>query len=400
MGMVALLLLLAAYPRESEAGFFPVTFGYAEASADLRNDLRTLSLDSLLLIPRLSLLGEGYRMRAVFQASPLVADSVFRVRHASVGLRWPGSPWIGAMGAYGADAPFLFSLERPWLEWDNRGRDSLTAVTLEGGGILGFSAFYSQYRSGMTDSLTWIGVRSPWLGFGQFWWDGFRRHHPLPDGLPEATMNTFTGFLLFPAFSPWFSVSQESGVRRMDAEIRGLGPKLNGPFSLMTVPWAHVSSEDSTMVGIKALFTGIGTAQSGFLRIGIPVESRGSPEVAARYTMRSVAGIHWETGVSWSRNGGWSSGSRSVYRGVPGGFGMTLDTYADSVRIGALAMYTPLPGVAAEAALSGAFFSEVLDPEGSLRVSAFRGPVEAGITLFWREGVTGLSLGMKGWMAP
>jgi hypothetical protein len=388
--MVALLLALVlpasgqGFGLRAGAGFH----GYA--GADLSSGgLKTLGVDSLFLFPSISVQDDGYHMKAVMRADPLTTESGFRVVHGSAGLRLPGSPWIGARAAYGPDSPFIFGLDRPWREWDNSGRDSLVSATLEGGGVLGFSGFYTTMCSGRADTLVWAGIRSPWLGFAQFWWDGMRG--------PEER-NIFTGFMSFPGFSPWVSVGDSSGFYRADGELRGLYPLSNSEMSLMAVPFLHYSEDDRTSAGAKLLFAGRNTAQAGALIFRIPVQSRGPAGAELHYSMRSIAGIQWDTGLEWSEDDGFGSRVQGEYRSVPSGFGLGFVTLGDSIRVVGKAFYSPVPTVAAEAVLSTALFSDDLKPAGSIIVSAFRGPLSGLIGYTWEDGASKLKLELGGWM--
>ncbi len=387
--MCTLLFLLILQPMSGEGGFRAGAGFHSYGGADLDSGLNTLGVDSLFLLPSVSVFGEGYRMNAVAQASPIHVhdESGFRVLHAFGGLRLPGSPWIGAQAAYGADSPFLFSLDRPWRERDNSSRDSLLFAAVEGGGILGFDGFYRAYREGSADTLVWTGIRSPWLGFAQVWWDGFRG---------PVEMNTLCGVVRLADFVPWFSYSDSSGVVRADAELRGKWARL--PASLSLVPWVHYSDADSTQAGLKVHLSGSPMAHSGVLKLGFPVQGEGSFSAMLRYSMQSVAGIHWSTGADASGDGDWAGFVFGEFRAAPAGFGMGVSASQDSVRLAGRATYSPVPSVSASLELSSDVFSESADPSGTIRISAFRGPVRALLGYFWSEGTSLFTVELGGWL--
>lgn len=385
MGCLLLMLVLQPLAEQGHLTAGSGFFGFA--GADLGSGLNTLSVDSLFLLPSVSVSGDGYRMSAVAQASPINEEKGFTVLHALGGLRLPGSPWIGAEAAVGADSPFLFSLDRPWRERDNTLRDSLSSAAVEGGGVLGFNGFYRVYRGGSADTLVWTGIRSPWLGFAQVWWDGFRG---------PIEMNALSGMVRLADFVPWFSYSDSSGVVRGDAELRGKWARL--PASLSLVPWVHYSNADSTQAGLKLLLTGAPVAHSGLLRLGFPVQGEGSFSAMLRYSMQSVAGIHWSTGADASGEGDWSSFILGEYRASPAGFGMGVSASQDSVRVSGRSTYSPVPSVSASLELSSDVFSESADPSGTVRVSAFRGPVAAMLGYHWSEGTSIFTVELGGWL--
>lgn len=385
---MGLLLFLLVLQPLSEHGHFRAGAGfYGFGGADLDSGLNTLGVDSLLLLPSVSVFGDGYRMTAVAQASPINEGSGFTVLHASGWLRLPGSPWIGTEAAYGADSPFLFSLDRPWRERDNTLRDSLLFAAVEGGGVLGFDGFYRVYREGSADTLVWTGIRSPWLGFAQVWWDGFRG---------PVEMNALSGMIRLGDIVPWFSYSDSSGVVRGDAELRGKWARL--PASLSLVPWVHYSDEDSTQAGLKVHLSGSPVAHSGLLRLGFPVQGEGSFTAMLRYSMRSVAGIHWSSGADASGEGDWSGFIFGEYRATPAGLGMGVSASQDSVRLAGRSTYSPVPSVSASLELSSDVFSESADPAGTIRVSAFRGPLTALLGYHWSEGTSLFTVELGGWL--
>ncbi|MFO7627307.1 MAG: hypothetical protein R6V62_08625 [Candidatus Fermentibacteraceae bacterium] len=381
------LFLLVLQPLSEQGGFSAGAGFFGYGGADLDSGLNTLGVDSLLLLPSVSVFGDGYRMNAVAQASPVNDGSAFTVLHASGGLRLPGSPWIGAEAAYGADSPFLFSLDRPWREWDNSSRDSLLCAAVEGGGVLGFDGFYRVYREGSADTLVWTGIRSPWLGFAQVWWDGFRG---------PVEMNALSGMVRLGNFVPWFSYCDSSGVVRGDAELRGKWARL--PASLSLVPWVHYSNDDSTQAGLKVHLSGSPAAHSGLLRLGFPLQGEGSFSGMLRYYMQSAAGIHWSTGADASGEGNWDCFVFGEYRASPAGFGMGVSASQDSVRVTGRSTYSPVPSVSASLELSSDVFSESADPSGKIRVSAFRGPVTALLGYSWSEGTSLFSIELGGWL--
>lgn len=387
--MVALILSMILqsvggdYGLRAGAGFY----GYSRGDTD--EGLKTLSPDSLLIFPLISVTGEGFGIRGVARTAPIHGEEGFQLIHGSAGIRLPGSPWIGAGAAYGADPPFLFGLARPWREWDNSRRDSLVSVSLQGGGVLGFSGSYTVFHSGGADTLTWTRIRSPWLGFAQFWWDGFRG---------EEERDLFTGFLAFPGFSPWFSFGDSAGVVTGDGEVRGINPLVIPGLSLMAVPRVHYSNQDSTMAGVNLLLSGTNTAQAGMLALEVPVQGRGSPGAGLRYSMQSEAGIHWDARIDWGRDRDFQSGISGLYSMTPAGFGMGLESVGDSLRASGRALYSPVAGVSAETVLSLAVFRTPADPRGSVKVSATRGPLWGMMGYDWKNGVSTVSIELRGWM--
>lgn len=387
--MVALLLLLLVQQTPEEQGFQAGVGFFGHGGADLSHGLQTLGVDSLLLFPRVSVTGTGYSMKAVMRAAPLPSEEKPGLIHASGALRLPGSPWIGARAEYGACRPFLFGLERPWLSREGFPGDSIVCAALDGGGVLGFNGSYGVYRHGAGDTLVWAGVRSPWMGFGQVWWDGFSG---------SMRMNTVTGFLQLSSLSPWFSISDSSGTLRGDGEVRGLS--LPGYPQVSGIPWVHYTDADSSQAGLKLQFTGRSTAHSGSIRLGMPLQSRGSFTARLRYGMRSVAGIHWDAGADAGPGGDWSAALSGEYRSTPAGFGLGAVANSDSVRVTGRASYSPVPSVSAQAALSADIFSGSADPSGTVRVAGSNGPVAALIGYSWSRGHSMLSIEIGGWLGP
>lgn len=385
--MVALMLFLLLQSAAEDHGLQAGAGFFSHGHADLAQGLQTLGVDSILLFPRVSVAGSGYSLSTVMRASPIPAKDRLDLIHASGALRLPGSPWIGVRAAYGADSPFLFGLDRPWLSRSGFSRDSLVCGALEGGGVLGFSGTYRVYRQGVGDTLVWAGIRSPWMGFAQVWWDGFSG---------SLRMNTVTGFLQFSGFSPWFSISDSSGTLRGDGEIRDL--QITGSSPLSGIPWVHYSGADSSQAGLKLLFRGRGTAQAGMIRLGAPLQSKGSFSLQLRYRMRSVAGIHWDAGADLGDGGDWSTSLFGDYRSSPAGFGLGAVANGDSVRVTGRASYSPVPSVSAEAALSADIFSNSADPSGTVKVFGFRGPVVAMLGYSWQRGSSLLSIEIGGWL--
>lgn len=385
--MVALLAMLLLQPAPREVSFRAGVGFFGYAGADLETGPGTLGVDSVALFPSLSLKGEGYSLVSVFRTAPTDSLDRFRVLQAGGLVRLPGSPWVGAGAFHGADAPFVFGLDRPWLERDDGSRDSLVWCGFEAGGILGFTGFYGVFRPGTGDSLVWTGVRSPWLGFAQFWWDGFR-------GSEE--MNTLSGMVHLGAVTPWFSVCDSSGLRRADAEVRGYSP-VQG---LSTVPWVHYSGADSTAAGVKLLFSGEGTAQAGFLNLGHPLQERGSFAGTLGYFMRSMAGMHWNAGAGVSGEEFWSVTLRGDYPSVPGSFGAGVTVNQDSTRACCSAGYAPVPGVSAGLCLEADLFSDSPDPSGTVTLSGARGWITLLAGYTWSRDESSLNLEIGGWLGP
>jgi hypothetical protein len=385
--MVALLAMLLLQPGPGDSRFSAGVGFFGYAGADLETGAGTLGVDSIALFPSLSLKGDGYTLVSVFRTAPMDSLDRFKVVQAGGRVRLPGSPWIGAGAFHGADAPFVFGLEGPWLERDGGSRDSLVWCGLEAGGVLGFTGFYGVFRPGTGDSLVWAGVRSPWLGFAQLWWDGLR-------GSEE--MNTLSGMVHLGVVTPWFSVCDSSGLRRADAEVRGYSP-VRG---LSTVPWVHYSGADSTTAGVKLLFSGSGTAQSGFLSVGHPVQERGSFAGALGYFMRSRAGIHWNAGAEYSGSENWSVSLRGGYPSVPGSFGAGVAVTRDSTRAGCSAGYAPVPGVSARLEMEADIFTDTPDPSGTVTLSGTRGWVTLLAGYTWSRDESTLSLELGGWLGP
>ncbi len=385
--MVALLAMLMLQPGPGEGPFRAGAGFFGYAGADLEAGPETLRADSVFLFPSLSLTGEGYSLVSIFRAAPMDSVNRLGVRHAGGRVRLPGSPWIGAGAFYGADAPFVPGLDGPWLERDDGSRDSLVWCGLEAGGVLGFSGFYGVFRPGAGDSLILTGVRSPWLGFAQLWWDGLRG---------AKDMNVLSGMVDLGTLTPWFSLCDSSGLVRGDAEVRGLSP-LPG---LSAVPWVHYSGADSTAAGMKILFSGERTAQSGFLRVGVPVQEKGAFNGALGYFMKSRAGIHWNAGAGFSGGDEWSVSLRGDYPSVPGSFGAGVTVSRDSTRVACSAGYSPVPGVSARLELEADVFDDSPDPSGTVALSGTRGPLYLLARYAWSrdESIVGLELG--GWLGP
>ena len=171
-----LLALVAFFPRGAQVegwtfDFHPLLYGAAEAKW---NDGSPVMNDwEFDFSTRLSARSDIFDVSAT---GAFRRDSVSHatLRRASAGARWPGSPWIGTGIGLSDIQPFESGLARPVVEWGFMDIDSILSLSVEAGGVLGFSGDISLLgEEGSGDTLVVTGIDAPWLGFGTASWTGY-----------------------------------------------------------------------------------------------------------------------------------------------------------------------------------------------------------------------------------
>lgn len=385
--MLAVLFLQIGGPPPEEN---PSAFGIlirATAVADLRAGLSTLEADSLTAFPSASYRDRMFNLEAT-AAVEHDADSgeaAFRPVSAGAFVRWPGSPWLSAGVFRGLRDPFVFGLSDPLYEWKSAGVSELDGVSAEAGGVLGFDGWWNQYG----DTLSWYGVKSPWLGFGQVSWESMETD--------TSTVGMIRGFAGLKVVQPWFNFVKEDDSWSGEGEIRGWKPIRTPRMSLEIVP-AACWCTDSTVVGLSGYLRGRTMSFSGFLSVMANPDEPGEATLKAGYDMLSQAGVQWSLEASLEEMEDFSGSVSGICRAAPAGCGGSVCFEDDSLAVTAIALYSPVPGVSSVLSVSSDLSTGSPDPRGSLGVFAAGSAGTAGFTLHWEEGSTVLGLGVSAWI--
>ncbi|MCD4707460.1 MAG: hypothetical protein K8S62_06955 [Candidatus Sabulitectum sp.] len=385
---ITLALLGQTNPGETgEGGLNMGLLFHTTASADLKVGLETLSADTLTVFPR-GYYNEDWVRLSASAALSYCADSTFsNIEPVSAGafFRWPGSPWVGTGVSTGLVDPFLAGFDVPVREWQSYDVVDSTAVTIEAGGLLGFRGFWNQFG----DSLSWYGVKSPWLGFGTVGWNGIR------ENLSE--LETVSGFLDLRKVKPWFLFVKENSQWTYLAEIRGWQPLRNHDASIEIAPRIYFE-EDSNTVGLTAYLHGKTRAISGSLQAVTDVADATRTFLSAGLDIYSEAGIAWSVSAGLDHLEDFHSTVSGFYRMSPAGCGGALDLFDDSLRFTATALYSPVPGVSAEVSVMSNLDNDSPKPGCLLRVFGARDDFTGAITVEWGEGSTTLGMEVSAWI--
>ncbi len=132
----------------------------------------------------------------------------------------------------------------------------------------------------------WTGVRSPWLGFAQFWWDGFRGSEEM-NTLSEWSIRAVT-----PCSAYAFLRSQgRRGGPGLFSRPRALHRSV-GALLRCGQHRCGVNSSFPERGRPRGIFNSAILFGEGFLRRTLG------------YFMRSMAGIHWNAGRGIGENSG------------------------------------------------------------------------------------------------
>lgn len=387
--MTALFLALALL-SQTDAREDGLNFGllfHTTASADLKAGLKTLTSDTLTVFPA-GFFSSDWVSLSAETALKYSNDSTFSdLEPVSAGafFRWPGSPWIGTGVSLGLVEPFLAGFDVPVREWRSYDVMDSTVVTVEAGGILGFDAFWNQFG----DSLSWYGIKSPWLGFGTVTWNGIQEN--------SLKLETVSGFLDLRKVKPWFLFVRENSKWTYLTEIRGWQPVNNRDLSIEIVPLVYFE-EDSNTVGVTSYLHGKGMAVSGSLSALIDIDNPGEPFLSSGLDVLSEAGITWALKVDLDRLKDFHGVISGFYRMSPAGCGGNLEVFDDSLRATATALYSPVSGVATELSVMSDLKSDSPEPGCLFRVFGARDDFTAAVTVEWGEGSTTLGLEVSAWI--
>ena len=386
MLILALIFQTGGQPAEENTAHFGVLLR-AVASADLRQGLSTLGTDTLTAFPKASYEDHMFSLQAsaAVAHAPDSQDVTFRPVSAGAFCRWPGSPWVSAGVFRGLRDPFIFGLSSPLSEWNAAGMDEINGVSAEAGGVLGFDGWWNQYG----DTLSWYGMRSPWLGFGNVSWESMEGD--------SSEFHVIRGFADLRAVQPWFSFVSENDSWSGEGEIRGFSPFSSSLLTMEIVPSARWS-EDSTSLELSGYFRGRSTSFSGFISAEANVDKPEAADIRGGFDMLSRAGVHWAATASLEELEYFSGTVSGFYRASPAGCGCGLSIEDDSLAVTATALYSPVRGVSSALSVSTDLSTGSPDPTCNFGVFAAGNPGSAGFTVKWEEGTTELGLGVSAWI--
>ncbi len=372
---------------EAPDGFSLGLFFHTTASADLHNGLKTLSADTLMVFPRGAFRSDWVQLSAEAAVSYSADSTSTEIEPVSAGafFRWPGSPWIGTGVSTGLIEPFLPGFDVPVREWRNYDVMDSSVVTIEAGGLLGFQGFWNQFG----DSVSWYGVRSPWLGFGTVGWNGVREG--------SSQLETFSGFLDLRKVQPWFLFVKENSQWTYLTELRDMKLFRNRVFSIEMVPRFYYE-EDSVQIGLTGYLHGEEKAVSGLLNFSIDAADGSKNSLAGGMDLLSEAGIAWSVAAELENLETFYGRMSGFYRSSPAGCGGAVEMFDDSLIATATALYSPVPGVATELSVVSNLDSNNPEPGCLLRIFGARDDFTAAVTVQWWDGLTTLGMEVSAWI--
>lgn len=385
--MIAILLMcLVCQDAEPHGSSFGVLIRGA-GSADIRQGFSTLLCDTLTAFPKAEYEDRLFKLHAMFSADFQSDTAAVAFKPVSAGgfFRWPGSPWLSAGVFRGMKEPFIQGLDKPVVEWNSTEALELTGVAAEAGGVLGFDGFWNQYG----DSLSWYGIRSPWMGFGMVYWNRLENQ--------VENVETVSGFLDLRRVQPWVIMTGRGDLWTTDIELRGLMPVRLPSSSIELVPSLSLCN-DSTIVSLGGYLRGRTGSYSGYLTGSA---NTGQPEEAslkAGFDMLSRAGVDWSLMTGLHRMEDFSGTLSGHYRAAPAGFGGSLFLADDSLAVTLSALYSPLRGVSSILSVTTDLSTGSPDPRCVFGVHGRGSSGMAGFTVEWEEGVTELRLGVSAWI--
>ena len=388
--MTILLAAILLQTGMQSPGTDPSVFGVllkGGASADLRQGLSSFRADTLTAFPEASYTDDMFTLQASAEVQHLPDSQAIAIKPVSAGAfcRWPGSPWLSAGVFRGLRDPFVYAISGPVVEWNTAGVSELNGVSAEAGGVLGFDGWWNQYD----DTLSWYGIKSPWLGFGNVSWEALESD--------TSKLIAIRGFTDLRAIQPWFSFVSQNDSWSGEGEIRGLSPYSSSSMWLEIVPAARWS-KDSTEVEISGLVRGRSAMFSAFLTAATNLDIPEEVCLKAGFDMLSRAGVHWSVVAALDDLDYFSAGVSGMYRASPAGCGIGLNIDDDSVAVTATALYSPVRGVSSVLSVSADLNAGSPDPGCSFGVFASGTAGTAGVQVNWEEGSTVLDLGVSAWI--
>ncbi len=387
MTVLLIVFTLFAQPDIEDSTFDPALFFYATASADLESGMKSLSADTLLVFPQVSFINEWVSLSSVSAMTYSEDTTVTFFQPVSAGafFKWPGSPWIGTGVSLRLLSPFIPGLNKPVLEWQPYSMNDSTVVTLEAGGLMGFKGFWNQ--SG--DSLSWCGVNSPWLGFGSVGWN-----RVLQD---TSSLEVYSGFLDLQVVQPWFLFVNEGSRWTYLTEVRGWKTPSMFDLSMEIVPMIYFE-EDSNAYGITTYLNGKNTAISGSLQALFNSSNYSEPSFSAGLDVLSQAGINWAVKADYDQLKDLYAEISGFYLMSPAGCGASLELIDHNLRVTSTALYSPVPGVAAEFSVMADVSCDSPKPGCIFRVYGSRESFSSVVTVDWNDGSTTLGLEVSAWI--
>ena len=386
------IALLAQQPSDTvlvqdDQGLNTGVFFYSDASADLNSGLKTLSSDTLVVFSRGSYREDWVRLSATAALEYSTDSTLSGIDPVSAGafFKWPGSPWLGTGVSMGLVNPFIAGFDVPVREWSSHDVMDSTVVTIEAGGLMGFQGFWNQ----LGDSLSWYGVRSPWLGFGTVGYSGISEN--------SARLETYSGFIDLRRVQPWFLFVKEDSQWTYLTELRGWHPVKNRYVYIEVVPELSLE-EDSNRVGLTGYLYGRSRAISGSLQAVMDIDSNEDHSYSLGLDILSEAGIAWAVDADLDQTNDLHGEVSGFYRRSPAGCGGSVEMAGDSLRATATALYSPVQGVAAELSVMSDLSTEEPNPGCLLSVFGAKEDFTGTITVQWGEGSTTLGLEVSAWI--
>jgi len=388
--------LLIAFILVMQSGEPPVTgpdMGIlirGTASADLREGLSTLSADTVAAFPEASWMDDMFELEvsARMDYPPDTQEVTIEPLTAGAFFRWPGSPWISAGVFRGIRDPFVYGVSEPVVEWNSTGSRDMNGASLEAGGVLGFSGWWNRY----SDSLSWCGISSPWLGFAQVKWDR------LGSDSSSSSLDNISGFADLRFVQPWLSFSSHGDTWSGEGELRGWKPVSNAFITLEIVPMASWAS-DTLGAGLGAYLKGRSRSFSGYFRAFAPdLDNAGDASLSAGFDMLSQAGVNWSMNAFLDEMESPGITASGMYRASPAGCGALVYAGEDTLAVTVSALYSPVRGVSSALSVYTDLDSDSPDPGCALEVHGAGSMGLAGIRVSWSRDITELRLGVSAWI--
>ncbi len=375
--MITALFMLTLFLAPEETGEISSNFNRGifvrgSGTADPETGLSTASVDTLHVFPVASFTDEHFRVEAAGMMD-FKADSSSETFHpvsAGCFFTWPGSPWISSGVFYGLNHLFISGMGTPMLDWETVDVSDSTGMALKAGGILGFDGFWNQYG----ESLSWYGVHSPWLGFGQISWEKI--------DMDSTGTDYIRGFADLRTVQPWFLFEKSDTISRGEIKLRGWQPEVSSLFRLEIVPGV-IWCDDSTTVSLSGLVSGRTTAVTGSAGILSSTDSIDSATLFSRFYMLSQEGIAWEFDCSLQGMEDFSGEISGLYSSAQAGFGGELSLEGDSLSLTATGIYSPVSGVTSKLSVTSDLDTGSPDPGCELSVSGGGGRGFADISVAW-----------------
>ncbi|PIE53123.1 hypothetical protein CSA37_03210 [Candidatus Fermentibacteria bacterium] len=356
-------------------------------NADPESGLSTAEADTLHAFPVASYTDEHFSVEAA-GVTDFIADSTgetFRPVSAGCSFTWPGSPWISAGVFYGLNQPFISGIGTPLSDWGEVDASDSTGMALKAGGILGFDGFWNQYG----ESLSWYGVHSPWLGFGQISWEKI--------DMDSTGTDFIRGFADLRSVQPWFLFEKSDSISTGEVQLRGWQPDVSSLFRLEIVPGV-VWCDDSTTVSLSGLVSGRTAAVTGSAGVSASAENIDSATLFGRFYMLSREGIEWEFFGNLAGMEEFSGEISGLYSAAPAGFGGALNLEGDSLSLTATGIYSPVGHVTSKLSVTSDLNASSPDPCCELSISGGFRRGFANVSAAWDGEAAILELGVSAWI--